>query len=578
MEPADNVGGPGNIEVKRFHSAAGLITLNSRATRLNFNPVLEHFKGVTPGKLLWSWWKVFWRIQKLQGWQGAWRVFPIVWAIIWSVRGFARYHAAEYKRAEEQRLVGGDLEEAVLSGDEYEEYRQLGKWLRTQLHELGPTFIKIGQTLSTRADLLPLPAMLELSTLQEEVESFDNGIAYTIIERELGGSPAELYARFEAEPIAAASLSQAYRAVLHDGRDVVVKVQRPNLAAIIALDVQVLEAVAEEVMRYPALCRHTDWPGVVSEFARTIFEEIDYIREGRNADRFRHNFRNNTRICIPRIIWRLTGRRVLTIEYVPGVRVTDVKTMDAMGIDRQDITTAGANFYLRQLLEDGFFHADPHPGNLRIMPDGRVGFFDFGMVGRISPALKQSLMDAFIHVIKKEYRCLVDDFVTMGFLPEDVDRAALCRELTPIVEARFSEGLSRVRFRKLVFDFSEIVWRYPFRLPSEFTFIMRALLTLEGVALTIDPEFNFIDVALPFAQKLLLRNSGATIRQALLREVFSDGRFNAHAAINLFKAAARLSAGGDPYLLQALVVPQAESPPEHSGSRELNGHADRISL
>jgi len=559
LDPADNIHAPSNIEVKSFSFRRRSYQLNSRAPKLNFNPVLENFRGVTPAKLFLSWWRVFWRIQRLQGWQGARRVGPIVWMIIKSVHGFARYHAAEYQRAEVQRLAGGDLEEAVLSGAEYEEYRQLGKWLRNQLHDLGPTFIKIGQTLSTRADLLPLPAMLELSTLQEEVEPFDTEIARAIIERELGGRPEELYAKFDSKPIAAASLSQAYRAVLHDGRDVVVKVQRPNLASIIAVDVQVLAAVADEVMTYPALCRHTDWPGIVAEFARTIFEEIDYIREGRNADRFRHNFRNNTRICIPRIVWRLTGRRVLTIEYVPGVRVTDVQTMDAMGIDRQDITTAGANFYLRQLLEDGFFHADPHPGNLRIMPDGRVGFFDFGMVGRISPALKQSLMDAFLHVIKREYGGLVDDFVAMGFLPEDVDRDGLCRELTPIVDARFSEGLSRVRFRKIVFDFSEIVWRYPFRLPSEFTFIMRALLTLEGVALTIDPEFNFIDVALPFAQKLLLRNSGATIRQALLREVFSDGRFNPHAAINLFKAAARLSAGGDPYLLPVLATPPAES-------------------
>ncbi|HEY9869772.1 MAG TPA: AarF/ABC1/UbiB kinase family protein [Candidatus Obscuribacterales bacterium] len=516
--------------------------MKARVSNPHFNPIRETFRDITLWRLFCSWWRVFWRIRRLQGPGGAWRVFPIVWTIIVSVRGFARYHAAEYQRAEAEKRSGGDLEETVLTGAEYEEYRKLGRWLRNQLHKLGPTFIKIGQTLSTRADLLPLPAMLELATLQEEVEPFPTEIAFATIERELGAPPEKLYAAFDPTPIAAASLSQAYRAVLADGRDVVVKVQRPNLASLIARDVQVLEAVADEVMRYPSLCRHTDWPGVVAEFARTIFEEIDYIREGRNADTFRHNFRNNARICIPRIVWRLTGRRVLTIEYVPGVRVTNIETMEAMGIDRKEITTAGANFYLRQLLEDGFFHADPHPGNLRIMPDGRVGVFDFGMVGRISPSLKQHLVDALLHVIKKEYRLLVDDFVAMGFLPPTVDGDRLAAELTPIIEARFAEGLNRVRFRKIVFDFSDVVWRYPFRLPSEFTFIMRALLTLEGVALAIDPEFNFLDVALPFAQRLVLKNSGATIRQALLREVFSDGRFNAHAAINLFKAAARLSA------------------------------------
>ncbi len=507
----------------------------------HFNPLHETFKDVTVWKLMASSWRAFCRIYAVQGFAGAVRVLPIIWTIIVAVRGFARFHAGEHQRMEAQRQAGGDLEETILTGAEYDEYRRLGRWLRDRLYRLGPTFIKIGQTLSTRADLLPLPAMLELASLQEDVEPYPTEIARETIIRALGSPPEELYAYFDPKPIAAASLSQAYRAVLFDGRDVVVKVQRPNLPLTIARDVQVLDAIADEVMRYPSLCRHTNWPGVVEEFARTTFEEIDYIREGRNADRFRHNFRMNTRICIPRIIWRLTGRRVLTIEYVPGIRVTDVETLEAMGIDRREVTTAGANFYLRQLLEDGFFHADPHPGNIRIMPDGRVGLFDFGMVGIVSPELKKNLVNAFLHVVKQQYRELVDDFVAMGFLPDDVDRDSLCRDLTPIIEARFAEGINRVRFRKMLFDFSEIVWQYPFRLPTEFTYIMRALLTLEGVALTIDPEFNFIDTALPFAQQLMLKGSGAVFRHALMREVFSEGRFNPYAAINLFKAAARLA-------------------------------------
>ena len=404
----------------------------------------------------------------------------------------------------------------------------------------GRTFIKIGQTLSTRADLLPLPAMLELSVLQESVKPFSSALAQKIIERELGAGVDELYASFEPEPIAAASLCQAYIAHLKDGRKVVVKVQRPNLPAVIAADVQVLGAVADEVMLYPSLCRHTDWPGVVEEFAKTIFEEIDYIREGRNADKFRHNFRNFDRICIPRIVWRLTGRRVLTIEYVPGARVTDTEALKARGIEPSEITKIGANFYLRQLLEDGFFHADPHPGNMRVMDDGRIGIFDFGMVGRLSPELKQHLIAAFVHVIQQDFRSLIDDFVGMGFLSPEVDRDALHGDLSPIIEARFAEGMTKVRFRKMLFDFSDVCWRYPFRLPSEFTFVMRALLTLEGVALTINPDFNFIDAAMPFAQRLLVKNN-SVISNAILKEVFTDGRFNPHAAISLFKAAARLS-------------------------------------
>src|SRR5262249_53263212 len=154
----------------------------------------------------------------------------------------------------------------------------------------------------------------------------------------------------------------------------------------------------------------------------------------------------------------LTGRRVLTIEYVAGAKVTDSQTITDQGLDRQELTNIGANFYLKQLLEDGFFHADPHPGNMRIMPDGRIGIFDFGMVGRISAKLKQNMLNAFMHVIKREYRALIDDFVDMGFLDPAVDRDSLCAELTPIVESRFADGLTNVRFRKVVFDFSDVVY------------------------------------------------------------------------------------------------------------------------
>ncbi len=516
-------------------SASPPPSIGSAAER-NFNPVRESFRDVTKVALVKSTVRVFLRIYKLQGLKEALRVFPIVWVIIRAVHGVARYHMEEFERTSK---AGADIEAAVLTSEKYEEYRLLGAWLLKRLHALGPTFIKIGQTLSTRADLLPLPAMLELAKLQEEVGAFPTSVAREIIIRELGAPPEQLYAHFDAEPIAAASLSQAYRATLKDGRSVVVKVQRPDLAQRLAYDVQVLGAVADEVMRYPSLCRHTDWPSVNDEFARTTFEEIDYIREGRNADRFRHNFRNFPNIYIPRIVWRLTGRRVLTIEFVPGTRVTDVEALERQGFNRAELTKVGANFYLKQLLEDGFFHADPHPGNMRVMPDGRIGIFDFGMVGRLSNELKQHLVNSFIHVIQKDYLALVDDFVGMGFLAEDVDRESLARELTPIINSRFSEGLNRVQFRKVLFDFSDVCYRYPFRLPTEFTYVMRALLTLEGVALVINPDFNFVDAAMPFAQRIAMRDS-SMISQVVMKEVFTEGKFNPGAAIKLLRTAARL--------------------------------------
>jgi len=504
-----------------------------------FNPIRESFRDVSAWRLFMSTVVVFERIRKLQGWKGALRVIPIVWTIIWSVRGFSRFHAEEFERASRGDAVE-DVEEAALTNQDYEQYRELGRWLCKRLNALGPTFVKIGQTLSTRADLLPLPAMLELTRLQENVDQFPTDIARATIVRELGAEPEELYKEFNNVPIAAASLSQAYRAVLQDGRDVVVKVQRPDLSRIIVMDVQILGAVADEVMKYPSLSRHTEWPGVVEEFAKTIFEEIDYIREGRNADIFRSSYRNFDRIYIPRIVWKLTGRRVLTIEYVSGIPINDAAGIAAMGLDAEEITKIGANFYLRQLLEEGFFHADPHPGNMRVMEDGRVGIFDFGMVGRITPELKQHMVNAFMHTIQRDYRELIDDFVGMGFLKPEADRDALCRDLAPIIDARFADGMSKVRFRKMLFDFSEVCFAYPFRLPSEFTYVMRALLTLEGIALTINPKFNFVDAAMPFAHRLVMKNN-QFLGQAIFKEVFTDGKFNRRAAIKLIKSAAQLT-------------------------------------
>ncbi len=519
------------------------------ATEIGYDPIKETFRDVTAWKLFMSCWRVFWRIYRTQGLDGALRVIPIAWTIIVTVKGFAKYHQAEYERmireaefgVEDMSPPASDNEQHAMSAQEFEEYRELGRWLRTKLFNLGPTFIKIGQTMSTRADLVPLPTMLELTSLQEEVQATPYDVARATIIRDLGKAPEELFAEFDSKPIAAASLSQAYKARLHDGREVVLKVQRPNLTQLISRDVETLGAVADEVMRYPSMCRHTDWPSLIEEFAKTTFEEIDYIREGRNADRFRNNFRGNERIYIPRIIWKMTGRRVLTIEYVPGARITDVNALEELSIDRTELTAVGVNFYLKQLLEDGFFHADPHPGNMRIMPDGRVGIFDFGMVGRVQPHLKQAMANAFMHVVKREYRHIVDDFVEMGFLDPAADRDALCEELTPILEARFNEGITRVRFRKVLFDFSDVVYRYPFKLPSDFTYIMRALLTLEGVAITINPEFNFVDAAFPFAQKLIWKEGGASIRQAIIKEVFQEGKFSASAAFNLVKTAYKLT-------------------------------------
>jgi predicted unusual protein kinase regulating ubiquinone biosynthesis (AarF/ABC1/UbiB family) len=500
------------------------------------------FKPVTNRELFKSGSRVFWHTLKQQGFSAAARVLLILWVLYKAGCEFAKYHALDYAWLQTSDASTLDTEQRALSLTESEQYHKLGVWLRTWLTRFGPAFIKVGQMLATRADLLPLPVMLELAALQEDLPPFEESIAREMIIQELGAPPEVLFRRFDPVPIAAASLSQAYKASIFDGREVVVKVQRPNLEQVISKDAQILEIIAQEANIYEQIGKHTDWVGVVHEFRRATMQEIDYIQEGRNVNAFRHDFRKFDHIVIPRIIWTFTTKKILTLEYIPGARINDRAALAAQRIDPRKITALGAKFYLKQLFEDGVFHADPHPGNLRIMPGGTIGIFDFGMVGRISPILKQSMTKALMHVAQGEYRALIDDFVEMGCLSPSCDRDALCQELTPILEIRFSQGLSQVRFRKLLFDFSELVYRYPFKLPVEFTYIMRALLMLEGIALSIDPEFNFLDVAMPFVEGLLLKQTG--VYKAIFEDVFPDGKFSLSRLLGVVTTASRLYRSG----------------------------------
>jgi len=260
-------------------------------------------------------------------------------------------------------------------------------WLKENLIELGPTFIKIGQSLGTRADLLPLPFVKALGELQDSVPSFPNEIAFARIEKELEKKINQVYAEFDVEPIAAASLGQVYRARLFTGEEVAVKVQRPNLAGIIKGDIEILRKVAKFAERFPALNENADWAGMLREFDETIHEEMDYSSEGRNAERFSANFKDWTNVHVPKIYWNATTSKVITMEFIHGDKVVELDKLRARNVSPEKVNRLLIKTYLKQLLEDGFFHADPHPGNLLVMPDGRLAFFDFGMVGRITPKL-----------------------------------------------------------------------------------------------------------------------------------------------------------------------------------------------
>jgi predicted unusual protein kinase regulating ubiquinone biosynthesis (AarF/ABC1/UbiB family) len=402
----------------------------------------------------------------------------------------------------------------VFRGDEGSDRKEarLAKqsvWLRQSLIGLGPTFIKIGQALGTRADLLPLAYVKELATLQDQVPEFSTAEAFARIELELGRSLQECYAEIDSTPVASASLGQVYRARLSTGEEVAVKVQRPELEQIISFDVAILYRIVKLTNRFfPKANENADWEGMLHEFHATVFEEMDYVKEGRNADRFRYNFRGWRAIRVPKIYWSHTSQRVLTLEFIRGTKVTDVEGLRARRISAVKVNRLLVRTYLKQLLEDGFFHADPHPGNLLVMDSGHLAFFDFGMVGRITPRLQSQMIDAFFHVVARDVHGLGQDIINLNFLKPGVDPETV----RPVVEKLFTVYLNlklgEIKFKELTYDLAEVIYEYPFRLPANFTYIMRALMTLEGIGIVTDPGFSFFDTAKPYAKEFMLKREG----------------------------------------------------------------------
>ena len=418
------------------------------------------------------------------------------------------------------------LRRLVLGGETDREANQQKQsiWLKEKLIELGPTFIKIGQSMGTRADLLPLPFVIALGELQDSVPPFPNEVAFARIEKELGRKINDVYKEFELEPVAAASLGQVYRARLHTGEEVAVKVQRPNLEAIIKGDLEILKKVANFAERYPQLNENADWSGMLREFNATIHEEMDYAAEGRNAERFRESFKNWTNVHVPEIFWNATTSKVITMDYIHGTKVTDLEGLKGHGVAPEKVNRLLIRTYLKQLLEDGFFHADPHPGNLLVMPDGRLAFFDFGMVGRISPELQSKMIDAFFHVVGKDPAGIAQDLIDLDFLKPGTNPNIVRPVVEKMFEFHLNLKLKDVNFKELTYDLADVMYDYPFRLPSNFTYIMRALMTLEGIGMITDPEFNFFETAKPYAKEFMLKREGADFRKLFVSKLMGRDR------------------------------------------------------
>ncbi|MDP5017859.1 MAG: AarF/ABC1/UbiB kinase family protein, partial [Dolichospermum sp.] len=299
--------------------------------------------------------------------------------------------------------------------------------LRDLLTKLGPAYIKIGQALSTRPDLVPPTYLEELTRLQDQLPAFPNEIAYQFIEEELGAPPAEIYAELSAQPIAAASLGQVYKGKLKTGEEVAIKVQRPDLRERITIDLYILRNLAGWVQRNVKRVR-SDLVGILDELGDRIFEEMDYIHEGENAERFFELYGHMKDIYVPKIYWEYTNRRVLTMEWINGIKLTQPEKIAALGINARYLIEVGVQCSLRQLLEHGFFHADPHPGNLLATMDGKLAYLDFGMMSEVKPAQRYGLIEAIVHVVNREFDSLAKDYVKLEFLTPETD-------LTPIIPA-----------------------------------------------------------------------------------------------------------------------------------------------
>jgi predicted unusual protein kinase regulating ubiquinone biosynthesis (AarF/ABC1/UbiB family) len=394
-----------------------------------------------------------------------------------------------------------------------------GATLREKLISLGPAFIKIGQTLATRADILPVEYVQELAKLQDQVPPFPTHEARRIIEDELHARIEDLFLEFGDAPVAAASLGQVYRATLRTGQTVAVKVQRPDIHQTVASDLLVLRRLARRLDRYPNLIRGVDWQGALDQFSATIQEEMDYNQEARNAEIFRRNFAGWKEVYVPRIYQVFSTRRLIVMEFIEGVKVNDVEAIRGAGFDPGDVVRLLARTYFKQLLEDGFFHADPHPGNLRLMEDGRLAFFDFGMVGRLEEKLQSDLVNAFFHIIERDVKGLVDDMVRLGFIELSAEDE---EKFKPVIRALFDRylglKLGEVKFKELIFDLAHVIYEFPFRIPASFTYIVRAIMTLEGIGAQVDPAFNFFEVVRPYAKRFMFAREGRYLRTLIINQ------------------------------------------------------------
>lgn len=405
------------------------------------------------------------------------------------------------------------------SRDWVEEQRRLlyvsqARYFRVTAVQLGGLLIKLGQFFSTRVDILPQASIRELAGLQDEVAEVPFEQIRTLAESELKQPLDQVFAHFDPKPLASASLGQVHTAVLLDGRKAAVKIQRPGIDELVEIDLKSIRAVVGFIKRFTDWQRFINIDLIYQEFADTIRAELDYIQEGRNAETIAANSKEDPLFAAPAIYWEYTTRRVLTMEFMEGIKITEHEQITAAGLDRKQIAAQLLGIYVRQILIDGFYHADPHPGNLFVRPDGTIIMVDFGMVGAVSNEMRPLLVELVLALTRRDYFAVVEELKRLGFLRLESDNLLLVRAVSVFLEHTLGSGedLSSTDLQGFLKDLEKLLYEQPFQIPARFTFLGRALGTLYGICVGLDPDIDFIEVSRPYVDKFLgSRNTAYTI-------------------------------------------------------------------
>jgi predicted unusual protein kinase regulating ubiquinone biosynthesis (AarF/ABC1/UbiB family) len=456
--------------------------------------------------------------------------------------------------------------------------------------EMGGLLIKLGQFFGARADLLPPDALAELSALQDEVRPEPFPLIVETLEQEYQAPLNEVFTSVDAEPSGSASLGQVHRAVLRDGRIAALKIQRPGIERIIRVDLRALRLTLT-VVRWlaPQADRITDLRALYREFSRTVYEELDYLREGRNAERFAELFAKDERIVVPKVYWERTTRRVLALEWVDGIKITNFAELDAAGVDRAALAHMLADSYFTQALDAGFFHADPHPGNIMAEPIpgepglARLVFVDFGMMGTITPRARRGLRACFAGMAQNDAALMLEGLDQLGFIAEDADHDALEQVIGALL-ARFTgvplSKLGQTGSEHTLDDAAEALYDQPFRLPAQFAFFGRAVGMLSGLTAALTPNFNFLEVAAPHARKLIAEFGGGGILGLLGASSVQDlAQTTVREGMALFRSLSRLPRQLDRILdkaehgeLRVIIEPSIELERRTRRGRRRRGH------